>query len=103
MSMRQVYLILFLFFVCTTSRAQVTIAVQDFETSPATPTLGVLNVNGSFSTGTNGASGLPANANLFVSGARGRQAITESAQMVFNDQSLSGYTNAFIDFRLAGM
>ena len=85
------------------SLGQVTIASQDFESSPGTPTLTFSNTNGENSTGTNGASGLPASANLFVSGSRGWQSVDTTSTLTFANQSLSGYTNAFIDFRLAGM
>ena len=82
---------------------QVTIASQDFESTPGTPTLSFTNTNGAYSTGTNGASGSPANSNLYVSGARGWQSVNTTSTLTFANQSLSGYTNAFVDFRLAGM
>lgn len=82
---------------------QTTISSQDFESSPATPTLTFTNTNGGNSTGTNGGSGIPASANLFVGGSRGWQANNTTSTLTFANQSLSGYTNAFINFRLAGM
>ena len=85
------------------SWGQVTIASQDFETAPALPTLSFSNINGGNSTGTNPAAGLPSSANLFVSGVRGWQSVNTTTTLTFGNQSLSGYTNAFVDFRLAGM
>lgn len=82
---------------------QTTISLQDFESSPATPTLTFTNTNGTNSTGTNGASGNPANSNLFVSSSRGWQANNTTSTLTFANQSLLGYTNCFVDFRLAGM
>jgi hypothetical protein len=82
---------------------QVVIAQQDFEATPATPTLTFTNTNGGNSTGTNGSGGLPANANLFVSGSRGWQAINTTSTLIFANQSLSGYSNTKITFRLSGM
>ncbi|MFC4261246.1 T9SS type A sorting domain-containing protein [Ferruginibacter yonginensis] len=84
------------------SWGQVTIASQDFETTPATPTLTFTNTNGANSTGTNGA-GRPANSSLFVSGSRGWQVLNATSTLTFANQSLAGYTNCFVDFRLAGM
>ena len=81
---------------------QTTIAIQDFETTPASPTLAFANTNGGNSTGTNG-TGIPANANLFSSGSRGWQSINANSTLIFANQSLIGYTNVFVDFRLAGM
>ena len=81
---------------------QVVISTQDFETVPVTPTLTFTNTLGLFSTGNNGA-GRPANANLFVSGARGWQVLSATSALTFANQTLSGYSDCFIDFRLAGM
>lgn len=82
---------------------QTTIAIQDFETSPATPTLVFTNIGGGNSSGTNPAGGIPSSANLFSGGLRGWQAINTTSTLTFANQSLVGYTNAFVDFRLAGM
>jgi hypothetical protein len=82
---------------------QTTISQQDFETSPVTPTLTFTNTNGAYSTGTNGAGGIPVNANLFSGGTRGWQAINETSTLTFANQSLTGFTNSFLSFRLAGM
>lgn len=82
---------------------QVTIAVQDFETSPATPTITFSNTLGSNSTGTSGSGSFPANTNLFVSGSRGWKANDEASTLIFLNQSLSGYTDCFVDLRLAGI
>lgn len=82
---------------------QTTIAIQDFETSPATPTWSYTNTGGGNSSGTNPAGGIPSSANLFAGGLRGWQAINTTSTLVFANQSLVGYTNVFVDFRLAGM
>jgi hypothetical protein len=85
-----------------TTQGPVNIAIQDFETVPATPTLAFTNSSGSNSTGNNG-SGLPASANLYVSGSRGWQAVNQTSVVTFDNQSLIGYTNSSFNFRLAGM
>ena len=82
--------------------AQTTIVQQDFETSPATPLLTFTSSGGAFSTGNNG-SGIPANADLFASGARGWQMTNGTSTLTFANRSLTGYTNCFVEFRLAGM
>jgi hypothetical protein len=96
-------LLLGLFLISSLSWGQVTISSQDFEATPASPALTFANTGGGNSTGTNLASGLPASANLFVSGSRGWQAVGTTTTLTFANQSLSGYTSAFVDFRLAGM
>jgi hypothetical protein len=85
------------------SWGQVTITSQDFESTPATPTLTFSNTNGGNSTGTNLAGGNPANADLFAGGARGWQVLNNISTLTFANQLLTGYTNSFVDFRLAGM
>lgn len=97
-----IFVLAFTFLFVWSVEGQVTISSQDFENTPSTPTLTYTNTNGSNSTGTNG-SGVPANSNLFVSGLRGWQSINTTSTLIFANQTLSGYTNAFIDFRLAGM
>ena len=54
-------ILLFVVFIlsCKIGLGQTTIASQDFEVTPATPTLTFANTNGSNSTGTNGAAGVP--------------------------------------------
>ncbi len=94
--------LLALFLGMDTASAQVILGRQDFESTPATPTLGFTNTNGGFSTGTNGA-GLPANANLFSEGARGFQSVSTSAVLNFSNLDVTNYTSKVVTFRLAGM
>jgi hypothetical protein len=108
---RHTILLFCLFFVqIQLGSSQVIIAKQDFETSPAAPVITFTEptvppgTTGDFSTGTNGLSGNPANANLFASGARGwQQAGNGTSVITFANQSLSGYTNVKVKLKLAGM
>jgi hypothetical protein len=86
----------------STFGAAATVSKQDFEASPASPVLTFTNTGGVTSSGTNGA-GLPANANLFVSGTQGWQVINGTSTVEFANQSLSGFSNNQLSFRLAGM
>src|SRR5688500_9876262 len=91
-------------FLVSTVLGQTTIASQDFESVPATPTLTFTTTGtGANSTGTNGASGKPANANLFASGARGWQATGTTSTLTFANQSLTGFSSYSLNFKLAGM
>ncbi len=87
----------------TVVAAPVAIAIQDFETVPATPTLGFSNSSGSYSTGTNGAIGLPSNANLYSEGSRGWQSVQATSVLNFDNISLTSYVNSYFTLRLAGM
>jgi len=80
---------------------QITIASQDFELVPATPTLTFIAEGGNFSSGTN-TNGSP-NANFFASGARGYFVSNGTATLTFANQSLSGYSSNYVDLRVAGM
>ncbi len=79
---------------------QTTIALQDFENTPATPTLTYSNTNGSFSSGVN--SGLPA-ANMFANGSRAWRANNQTSTLNFTNTSLASYSNCSINFKMAGM
>ncbi len=83
--------------------AQITIGQQDFETSPAAPVLTFSNTSGSNSSGSSSGSANPANSPLFTSGSRGWQAVNQSSVVTFANQSIIGFTNTFLTFRLAGM
>ena len=95
--------------------AQTTIARQDFETSPATPTvafatsnIGTPGASTGFSTGTSGGSNVsPTNANLFSEGTRGYRIQggtgTVGRILTFADVNSTGYTGVSLSFRLAGM
>lgn len=97
------YLISYVAGSITVISAPIAIAIQDFETVPATPTLGFTNSSGSYSTGTNGAGGLPANANLFSEGSRGWQTLGVTSTLNFDNFSLTSYVNSYFTLRLAGM
>jgi predicted secreted protein len=83
--------------------SQVVVAKQDFETTPAAPVLTFANTGGAVSSGTNGASGNPANANLFSGGSKGWQLVNGTSTLTFSNQSLAGYSNVRLKVRLAGM
>ena len=92
---------LFLFGLGNISWGQVTISSQDFETNPATPTLTyTTNSGGGFTSGQN-TNGRPAT-NLFASGAQGWGANNTTSTLIFTNQSLTGYSDCYIDFRLGG-
>jgi hypothetical protein len=82
--------------------SQTTITGQDFELNPSSPVPNFTFSGGGYSSGTN-ATGLPANANLFVSGERGWQIVNGTSVVTFFNQSLIGYTGNSIDLRIAGM
>lgn len=82
--------------------AQTNIAQQDFESSPAAPVWTFANTGGSNSSGTN-SGGNPSTANLFAGGSRGWRVDNGTTTLTFANQSLIGWTNPFITFRLAGM
>ncbi|OYQ45118.1 beta strand repeat-containing protein [Flavobacterium aurantiibacter] len=83
--------------------AQVILGRQDFETTPATPTLGFSNTGGGFSSGNNPAAGIPSNAPLFTDGARGFQSNNTTATLTFSNLDVTNYESKTISFRLAGM
>jgi hypothetical protein len=84
-------------------QAQTTLGIQDFEASPATPTMTFSNTNGATSSGTNPGSGNPANANLFANGSQGWQAVNTTSTITFANVNISGYESCKVSFRLAGM
>lgn len=88
---------------CNIAHTQVTISQQDFEAVPATPTLTFTSTGGGSVSGTNSPTGNPASANLFATGLRGWGVTGGTSTLTFANQSLSGYNNCFITFRLAAM
>lgn len=105
-------------FTCQLLSAQVVIARQDFETTPATPTMtfttsniGTPGASTGFSTGTSGSSNAaPLNANLFSEGSRGYRvqgpssgSATTGRTLTFSDVNTTGYTGISLSFRVAGM
>lgn len=85
-------------FLCAvTGYAQSTIASQDFESSPATPTLTYTNTNGSISTGNGSYPSDP----LYSGGSRGFKINNETATVEFGSVDVSLYTSIELSFRLA--
>lgn len=81
---------------------QAVIAQQDFEASPASPTMTFTNSGGGFSSGNIGPTGKPANANLFASGARGWQSTslgTGVSSIEFANVQISDYVSKYLTFR----
>lgn len=84
---------------------QVTIGIQDFEATPATPTLGISS-SPSFTTqsGTTTTSDLPSNVNKFAGGTQSIGTInsgTNGQYITFNPVNTTSYTNVSLTFRLA--
>lgn len=88
---------LLMLFVSWQGYGQTTIAQQDFETSPGTPTLTFLNTGGAFSTG----NGLFPAAPKFVSGSRGFEVSNGTAILTFSSLNTSNYSSVSLSFRLA--
>ncbi|GGB67063.1 hypothetical protein GCM10007424_03840 [Flavobacterium suaedae] len=86
-----------------TSWGQDLIAVQDFESSPATPTLTFSNSSGNYSSGTNSGSYRPSGADRFVSGSRGWEVRGGTSTLTFNNQSLDGYIDVDLNLKIASM
>jgi hypothetical protein len=85
------------------SNSQVTIALQDFEVSPATPTLSYTTsgTGGSLQTGTTGTGDRPASANKFFDGARGYGTANGSTFIVFGPINVTNYVGVNFSVRLA--
>ena len=75
---------------------QTTIGIQDFETSPATPTM--TYTGGSIATGTGP---FPAGDNNFVSGSRAIEVNNGTETVLFSSVNTIGYTNVYFTCRLA--
>lgn len=86
---------------------QVTIASQDFETTPATPTITFTNTNGAFYTGSSVSGDRPASSPFYSEGARAfgcnaTSTATYTAILNFANQTgLSSYISKYFEFRLA--
>ncbi|MBU2940931.1 T9SS sorting signal type C domain-containing protein [Lacinutrix sp. C3R15] len=76
--------------------AQTTIAIQDFETSPATPTM--TYTGGSIATGTGP---YPSGDNNFVSGSQAIEESNGTSTITFSNVDASAYTNVYFTCRLA--
>lgn len=77
--------------------AQTTIGIQDFETTPAAPTLGFTATGGANSTG----NGLFPNDPKFVSGSQGYEINNSIETLTFDVLDASAYTGVNLSFRLA--
>ena len=95
---------------------QVTIASQNFESSPATPTMTISTTNigspavATFSSSTSGGSDAPASSNLFAGGSRGYRisgpssgSATAGQTLTFSSVNTSGYSSVQVSYRVAGM
>ena len=78
---------------------QTTIAIQDFETSPATPTWNYANVGGGVST-TN--TGTPNNQRI-RNGLRSFQINNATSALTFNDVNVSGYNSVSVIIRVSSI
>jgi len=99
------------------SYSQVTIGIQDFEASPASPTLtfttsniGSPGTSTGFSSGASGAGDAPASTNLYASGARGYRvqgpasgSATTAQTLTFSSVNTSSYSAISLSFKVAGM
>ena len=109
---------LFLFFglLAQSGWGQVTIASQDFESTPATPTMTISTTNigtpavATFSSSTSGASDAPASSNLFAAGSRGYRisgpssgSATTGQTLTFSAVNTSGHSSVQVSYRIAGM
>ncbi len=95
---------------------QVTIASQNFESTPATPTMTISTTNigtpavATFSSSTSGASDAPASSNLFAAGSRGYRIsgpstgnTTTGQTLTFSAVNTSGHSSVQVSYRIAGM
>ncbi|MES2430247.1 MAG: T9SS type A sorting domain-containing protein [Bacteroidota bacterium] len=110
--MKKINLTLFSIFllisICTKAQVIDTLAIQDFETSPATPTLTytVLAGSATYHTGNSGASNAPANSPLGVDGSRAWGVTTSAASTQFEFANVTippGYDSVRIRVRIAAM
>ncbi len=91
------YLLSFILFCCAfVSFGQTTIAIQDFETTPATPTMTF--TGGNVATGTGP---FPSGENNFVSGSQGRKVTNGTETIEFSNVNTSLYTNVEFSVKLA--
>ncbi|RED46551.1 putative secreted protein (Por secretion system target) [Winogradskyella eximia] len=91
------YLLTCLLFSCAfISYGQTTIGIQDFETTPATPTM--TYTGGNVATGTGP---FPSGENNFVSGSQGRKVTDGTETIEFSNVNTSLYTNVEFSVKLA--
>jgi hypothetical protein len=114
--MKPFFTLSFLFlFIC--GKSQVTIALQDFEASPASPTMTFITSDVSTVGAASGicagqsgaaASNAPSGVNLFASGTQGYRVQGSSSGLIsraltFDNVNTSSYNNIKLSFRIAGM
>ncbi len=93
--------IVLLFALTKMTLGQTVIAVHDFETTLATPTLSISTGTPTYITGSSLAADRPATSPFFSGGARAWGESNTSSLITFSNQSLAGYTNCYVTFRLA--
>jgi len=79
----------------------VTIGSQDFESSPAAPTLTFSASGGGFQTGSSGSGDRPASVPYYSGGARAYQVNNGTATLTFDTTNVTGYTDIRLSLRLA--
>jgi len=85
---------------CLAANAAI-IAIQDFETSPATPTVAYSATGGSIQTGSSTGGDRPSNSPYYTSGTRGYQVNSSTQTLTFSAINTSGYTGTQLTLRLA--
>lgn len=96
--MKKKYSLILIAFLCfvASGYGQVTIGIQDFETSPAAPTM--TYTGGSIATGVGP---YPVGDNNFVSGSRAIEVNNGTETVLFSSVNTTGYTNVYFTCRLA--
>jgi hypothetical protein len=87
----------------TTGWGQTTIAIQDFESTPAPPTLAYTTNDGNFTflSGTSGAGDNPADSPFYTSGNRSWGVTEDAVEVDFGPVDASTLVNVFAEFNLA--
>ncbi|MBA3970805.1 MAG: hypothetical protein H0X46_01425, partial [Bacteroidetes bacterium] len=94
-------LLLSVVFFFHTGTSQVVISVHDFETTLGTPALAISSGTPTYITGSSGTGDRPASSPFFSGGARAWGESNTTKVITFANQSLTGYTNCYVEFRLA--
>ncbi|WP_407557031.1 choice-of-anchor D domain-containing protein [Winogradskyella sp. 4-2091] len=88
--------LIFICFAVSLGYGQTTIAIQDFETVPATPTMTYTGGNNATGTGP-----YPAGQDNFVSGTQGRKVTNSATTILFGNVNSSSFTNVDFSIKLA--
>jgi hypothetical protein len=101
--MKKLLLLLGMFLISFISKSQVTIASQDFEVIPATPTLSytMSGTGGSIQSGTTASTDRPANTNKFFDGTKGYGVANGDNSVVFGPINTTDFINVSFSLRLA--